>query len=79
MDLAELLVSWLPSAVEEQFGSRVSICAEVISPTSADRSDWTQHLLRAEAFELRLGTVAHPQFHNLISVVREFAIKCRLC
>ena len=59
-DVAEPLVPWLPSKVEERFGSRVSICAEVISPTKADRSDWKQCLLRTEAFELRLGAVAHP-------------------
>ena len=43
--------------VEERFGSRVSICAEAIPPTSAD---WRQCLLRTEAFELRLRAVAHP-------------------
>ena len=57
MDLAELLVPWLLSGEGERFGSRVSICAEVISLTSADRSDW-RRCLRSEAFELRLGAVA---------------------
>ena len=60
MDLAELLLPWLLSAVEERFGSRVSICAGVISPTSAARSNWRQRLRRPEVFELRLGAVAHP-------------------
>ena len=61
MDLAELPVPWLLSAVEERFGSHVSICAEVMSQTSADRSDQRQCLLRTEAFGLQLGAVAHPQ------------------
>ena len=45
-DLVDLLVPRLLSAEEERFGSRVSICAEEISPTSADRSDGRQSLLR---------------------------------
>ena len=50
MDLAELLVPWLLSAVEDRFASRVSICAEVLWPTSADCSDWRQCLLRTGAY-----------------------------
>ena len=56
----ELPVSWLLSGEEEQLEFHVSICAGAISPTSAGRSDWRQCLLRTEAFELRLGAVAHP-------------------
>ena len=48
------------SGEEKRFGSHVSICAEVISPTSAACSDWRQHQLRTEAFELRRGAVARP-------------------
>ena len=51
MGLAELLVPWLLSAVEGRFGSHVSTCAKVISPTSASCSHWRQCLLRTEAFE----------------------------
>ena len=58
--LAELLVPWLLSVVAERFGSYVSTCEEVISPTSAAHSDWRQCLLRTEAFQLRLGAVVHP-------------------
>ena len=87
MDLAELPVPWLLSAVEERFGSRVSICTEGISSTSAARSDRRQCLLRTGAF-VRLGAVAHPlsrqegdlelpRCRNFVSM-REFAIKCRL-
>ena len=59
MDEGELLV---------RFVSRVSICAKVISPTSADRSDWRQCLPRAEAFGLRLGAVAHPQSRQEVDI-----------
>ena len=53
MDSAELLLPWLLSAVEERYGFHVSACAEVISPTSAARSDWKQRLLCTEAFDKR--------------------------
>ena len=60
MDLAEMLVPWLLSAVEARFESHVSTRALAISPTSAAHSDWRQCLLRTEAFEPRLGAVVQP-------------------
>ena len=60
MGLAGLPVSQLLSGERELSGFRVSTSVEAISPTSAARSDWWQCLLRTEAFELRLGAVAHP-------------------
>ena len=46
-DSGELGVPQLPSAAGERFGFHVSTYAELISPTSAARSD---KLLRTEAF-----------------------------
>ena len=84
MDLAELLVPWLLSAVEERFESRVSICAEVISPTSnvccvLKRSSygWVRSPSRCPGKRAILNAVL-PQFPDFVSGVREFAIKCRL-
>ena len=90
LGLAELLVPWLFSAVEERFGSHVPTCAEVISPTSAARSDWKQCALKCSSYgwvrssircpdKKEIVDALLPQFHNFISVIREFAIKSRLC
>ena len=49
-ELAELPVSWLLSAVEEQFEFHASICAEAISPTYAGHSGWMRCLLHTAVF-----------------------------
>ena len=91
-DLAELLVPWLLSGGEEQLEVHVSICAEAISSTPADHSDWNS-IVCCVLQSSRDGTVWSPiscpnegaivnalvtQFRDFVSAVRQFAIKWRL-
>ena len=83
MDLAELPVPWLLSAVEERFGSRVSICTEAIFvDISCPFRPEAMSCCVLEHF-VRLGAVAHPlsrQEGDLgLPRCRNFvSIKCRL-
>ena len=84
MGLAALLFSWLFSDKEEQFEFHVSTCAEAISPTAAHRSDQQQCPLRTDGWvwspvrcpdERVIVHALLSQFHDFVSVMREFAIK----
>ena len=82
-DLGELREPWLPSGTGERLGFRVSTCDEVISLTSAARSDWKRWLLRTEKVRVTAGcgrpvrrshkrTVLNtllPQFSDFVPVI----------
>ena len=67
MALAALLLPWLLSAVEERFGFYVSTRAEVISPTSAARSDW--RLLRTSGYGWVRSPIRCPDMRATVSAV----------
>ena len=89
----ELPVSWPLSGEEEGSGFRVSICVEVISPTSVDHYGWMRCLLHAAVFgdgrvwsliccpdEVTVVTALVTLIWDCMPVVRTFAIKrCLRC